>query len=91
MAAAMITSRDIDGVIRNAVLEELTQSGTIAKDLGKLTAQDAANEIGALMTEVAVLPVDIDAIEQAMNQQPGQIIIEDGPGFGTPVITDCVS
>ena len=91
MAAAMITSRDIDGVIRNAVLEELTQSGTIAKDLGKLTAQDAANEIGALMTEVAVLPVDVDAIEQAMNQQPGQIIIDDGPGFGTPVITDCVS
>ena len=91
MADAMITSRDIDGVIRNAVLEELTQSGIITKELGQLTAQDAANEIGALMTEVAILPVDINAIEQAMSQQPGQIIIDDGPGFFDPIITDCAS
>lgn len=91
LSNAQIVTREFNDRVNQSVRDDLRAAGNISEDLGEAAVMDAVNSMSELLTEMALLPVDVDKIQTVFT---GTVIPEanapdDGPGEN-PGQTTCL-
>ena len=82
LSNAQIVTREFNDRINQSVRDDLRAAGNISEDLGEAAVMDAVNSMSDLLTEMALLPVDVDKIQTVFTGTVVPTIDEpdDGPG-----------